>query len=51
MKILELKKSDKKDLWNLVVQKSEKFLKEQLMKEKRNYKELIDLAEKYVISK
>ena len=51
MKILEIKMSDKKDLWNLVVQKSEKFLKEQLKKEKRNYKELIDLAVKYVISK
>ena len=51
MKILERKMSDKKELWNLVVQKSEKFLKEHLKKEKRNYKELIDLAEKYVMSK
>ena len=54
MKILEIKMGNRKDLWNLVVQKSEKdlrFLKEQLKKEKRNYKELIDLAEKYVMSK
>ena len=51
MKILEIKMSDKKDLWDLVAQKSEKFLKEELKQEMENYKSLIDLAEKYVKSK
>ena len=51
MKILEIKMSDKKDLWDLVAQKSEKFLKEEFKQEMENYKSLIDLAEKYVKSK
>ena len=51
MKILEIKMGDKKDLWDLVAQKSEKFLKEELKQDMGNYKSLIDLAEKYVKSK
>ena len=51
MKILEIKMGDKKDLWDLVAQKSEKFLKEELKQDMENYKSLNDLAEKYVKSK
>lgn len=51
IKILEIKMGNKKELWDLVAQKSEKFLKEELKQEMENYKSLITLAEKYVKSK
>ena len=51
MKILEIKMGNKKELWDLVAQKSEKFLKKELKQDMENYKSLIDLAEKYVKNK
>ena len=51
IEILEVKMDDKKELWDLVLRKSRKFLKDQLSKEDGDYKELIDLAEIYVKSR
>ena len=48
MKILEIKMGDKKDLWDLVMRKSHKFLNQKL---KGNLEILIDQAEKYVKKK
>ena len=48
MKIFEIKMADKKDLWDLVMRKSHKFLNQQV---KGNIENLIDQAEKYVKSK
>ena len=46
--IFEIKMADKKDLWDLVMRKSHKFLIQEL---KGNIKNLVDQAEKYVKSK
>ena len=51
MKILEIKMEEKKELWDLVARKSQKFLSLEMQKEKRNCQELNDQAEKYVKSK
>ena len=51
IEIFKLKMGDKKELWDLVLRKSRKFLKEELRKEKGDYKDLIDQAEKYVKSR
>ena len=48
MKILETKMEDKKDLWDLVMRKSHKFLKKELNGAMEN---LFDQAAKYVTSK
>ena len=48
MKIFEIKMADKKDLLDLVMRKSHKFLNQQV---KGNMENLIDRAEKYVKSK
>ena len=48
MKVLEIKMEDKKDLWDLVMRKSHKFLNQELKGAMEN---LIDQAAKYVISK
>ena len=51
MKILEVKMEDKKDLWDLVMQKSHKFLNAELIKVKENYENLMNQAEMFVKSK
>ena len=51
IKILEIKMGDEKDLWDLVMRKSQKFIREELNKIKEDYEELIDQAEKFVKSK
>ena len=51
MKILEIKMEDKKELWDLIARKSQKFLNLEMQKENRNCQELMDQAEKYVKSK
>ena len=48
MKVLEIKMEDKKDLWDLVMRKSHKFLNKELNGSIEN---LLDLAAKYVKSK
>ena len=48
MKILELKMEDKKDLWDLVMRKSHKFLNQELNEAMEN---LLDLAVTYVKNK
>ena len=48
MKILEIEMGDKKDLWDLVMRKSHRFLNQKL---KGNLEILIDQAEKYVKKK
>ena len=51
MKIFEVKMGDKKELWLLVLRKSEIFLEGELKNEKEKYDVLIEHAEKYVKSK
>ena len=51
IKILEIKMSDKKDLWELVAQKSKKSLNVELKKNKEQLQALLDKAEEYVNSK
>jgi len=51
MKILEIKMGEEKDLWDLVMRKSQIFIKAELNKIKVDYDELIDQAEKIVQSK
>ena len=51
MKIFEIKMGEKKELWDLVARKSQKFLNLELNKEKEKYQRLIEEAEKYVKSK
>ena len=51
MKILEVKMDDRKDLWDLVMQKSHKFLSMKVNKVNENYKNLMNQAEKFVKSK
>ena len=51
MKILELKMGEEKDLWDLVMRKSQIFIRAELNKLKADYEELIDQAEKFVQSK
>ena len=51
MKILEIKMGDKKELWDLIARKGQKFLNLEMQKENRNCQELIDQAENYVKSK
>lgn len=49
MKILELNMSEKKDLWELVVLKSHKYLLSQLKNNTDEYNKLQDNAEKYIL--
>ena len=51
MKILEVKMADREDLWDLVMQKSKKFLKAEVNKVYENYENLMNQAEKFVKSK
>ena len=51
MKILEIKMGEDKDLWDLVMRKSQIFIRAELNKIKADYEELIDQAEKFVQSK
>ena len=51
MKILEIKMGDKKELWDLIARKGQKFLNLEMQKENRNCQELLDQAETYVKSK
>ena len=51
MKILEVKMEDKKDLWDLVMQKSHKFLNAELNKVDETYENLMNQAEKFVKTK
>ena len=51
IKIMEIKMSDKKDLWELVAQKSKKSLNAELKKNKEQLQALLDKAEEYVNSK
>ena len=50
MKIMELKMSEKKELWELVFEKSKKYLAKQLMNNEEEYNKLQDAAEKYVMN-
>lgn len=51
MKILEVKMDDRKDLWDLVMQKSHKFLNAELNKINENYENLMNQVEKFVKTK
>ena len=51
MKILEVKMEDKKDLWDLVMQKSKKFLNAEVNKVNEKYENLMNQAEKFVKTK
>ena len=51
MKILEVKMADREDLWDLVMQKSKKFLNAEVNKVNENYENLMNQAEKFVKSK
>ena len=51
MKIFEVKMEDKKDLWDLVMRKSHKFLNAELNKINENYENLMNQAEKLVKTK
>ena len=51
MKIFEVKMEDKKDLWDLVMRKSHKFLHVELHKDNEIYENLMNQAEKFVKSK
>ena len=51
MKIFEVKMEDKKDLWDLVMQKSHKFLIAELNKVDETYENLMNEAEKFVKTK
>ena len=51
MKILEIKMGEDKDLWDLVMRKSQIFIRAELNKIKADYEELIDQAEKFIQSK
>ena len=51
MKIFEVKMEDKKDLWDLVMQKSHKFLNAKLNNINENYENLMNQAEKFVKAK
>ena len=48
MKILELKMGEKKDLWELVAEKSKKFLLSQLLNNEEEYNKLQEKAEEYI---
>ena len=48
IKIMEIKMSDKKELWELVVQKSKKSINVELKKDKDQLQMLLGKAEEYV---
>ena len=50
IKIMEIKMSDKRELWELVAQKSKKSLNVELKKSKEQLQELLDKAEEHVNS-
>jgi hypothetical protein len=49
--IMEIKMSEKKELWELVAQKSKKSLNVELKKNKEQFQALLDKAEEYAKSK
>ena len=51
LKILEIKMGDEKELWDLVVRKSLKFLNGEMQKTKQDFQRLIEQAEKFIKSK
>ena len=51
MKIFEIKMEDKKDLWDLVMRKSHKFLNAKLNNINENFESLMNQAEKFVKTK
>ena len=50
MKIMELKMPEKKDLWELVAQKSKKYLLGQFVKKVEEYNKLQESAEQYIMN-
>ena len=50
MKIMELKMDEIKGLWELVAEKSKKYLINQLMKNEDQYNILLHEAEKYIMN-
>ena len=49
--IMEIKMNDKKEMWELVAQKSEMLLNLELRKSKEHSHDLLDKAEEYIKSK
>ena len=51
VKILELKMSEKKELWELVAEKSKKYILRELLKNEQEYRKLQERAEEYITTK
>ena len=51
IKIMEVKMSEKKELWELVIQKSKKLLNKEIKKNSETIQLLLDKAEEYIKGK